>query len=98
MGDYMDDPNNFPGRYAANADALLCADKLEAFGTRIPKHLRRLIQDNERLAAALRRLSTAAAARDNVMGDPNALIAAKAELRDAEAYARLVLGQTESQT
>ena len=39
------------------------------------------------LLTALRRLSAAAAARDNVMGDPCALMAAQAELRDANIQA-----------
>ena len=39
------------------------------------------------MLAALRRLSAAAAARDNVMGDQCALFAAQAELRDANIQA-----------
>lgn len=41
----------------------------------------------------LRRLSAAAAARDNVMGDPCALLAVKAELRDANNQACIAIAQ-----
>jgi hypothetical protein len=43
----------------------------------------RLIAAAPDLMKACRRLSAAAAARDNVMGDPCALLAAQAELREA---------------
>jgi len=46
-----------------------------------------LIVASPTLLAALRRLSAAAAARDNIMGDPCALMAAQAELRDANIQA-----------
>lgn len=45
------------------------------------------------LREALERLSTAAMARDNVMGDPCALLAAKAELSDANRAACAALAQ-----
>jgi hypothetical protein len=47
----------------------------------------RLIEASPMLLKALRRLSAAAAARDNTMGDQCALFAAQAELRDANKQA-----------
>ena len=47
---------------------------------------------------ALERLSAAALARDNVMGDPCALLAAKAELADANRAACAVIAQARGQS
>lgn len=47
---------------------------------------------------ALERLSAAALARDNVMGDPCALLAAKAELADANRAACEVIAQARGQS
>lgn len=47
------------------------------------------------LLAALRRLSFAAMVRDNVMGDPAALLSAQAELRAANKQAMEVIAKAE---
>lgn len=47
---------------------------------------------------ALERLSAASLARDNVMGDPCALLAAKAELADANRAACEVIAQARGQS
>lgn len=47
----------------------------------------------DELLAALQRLSFAAMSRDNTMGDPSALLAAKAELHAANQQARAAIAK-----
>ena len=57
-----------------------------------------LLANSFGLLQALERLSAAALARDNVMGDPCALLAAKAELADANRVACAVIAQARGQS
>lgn len=53
----------------------------------LAKSLQSMQQQLDELLAALRRLSFAAMSRDNTMGDPSSMLAAKAELSDANKQA-----------
>lgn len=57
----------------------------------------RLEAERDALLEALRRLSFAAAARDNTMGDPCRLVEAKAELAAADRHAMAVIAKVTAQ-
>lgn len=77
-----------------NACEGIDTDLMEGFSPRFLATLpdRHLEQRND-LLKALRRLSFAAMARDNTMGDQCALLAAQAELRDANKQAMEVIAK-----
>jgi hypothetical protein len=64
----------------------------------IATELRRLHQINTNLITALTRLSTAAMSRENVMGDPCALFAAQASVRDATVLAQAAIAAAMKET
>lgn len=66
---------------------------IRAFGPEHFEHLEGLIAERDQLLEAIKRLSFAAMARDNTMGDACALLAAQAALRDANQQARAAIAK-----
>jgi hypothetical protein len=64
----------------------------------VATELRRLHQINTHLLEALTRLSTAAMARENVMGDVCTLFAAQAAVRDANVLAQAAIAAAMKET
>lgn len=60
--------------------------------------LRRLHAQRDAMLAAIQRLSFAAMSRDNTMGDPSSLLAAKAELQAANKQAIAVIAMATKET
>ena len=66
----------------------------EPFQTRYTMELQKAVktmEQRDQLLAAIKRLASAAQNRENTMGDPCALLAAQAELRDATKVARAAI-------
>jgi len=92
---------------SAQPEALRLANALEKVAKAIDftklalqtaAELRRLHQANTDLLEALTRLSTAAMARENVMGDVCTLFAAQAAVRDANVQAQAAIAAAMKET